>query len=100
MSDVIELSKELRKELDNNPTIIEYHRYKDLVENDKELIILRNEIKKSVNDLEKRKKLLEQYNSSPIVSNYNILKEEVRLILKEISDIINKKWWISLLFVI
>lgn len=91
MSDVIELSKELRKELDNNPTIIEYHRYKDLVENDKELIILRNEIKKSVNDLEKRKKLLEQYNSSPIVSNYNILKEEVRSILKEISDIINKK---------
>ena len=91
MSDVIELSKELRKELDNNPTIIEYHRYKDLVENDKELIILRNEIKKSVNDLEKRKKLLEQYNSSPIVINYNILKEEVRLILKEISDIINKK---------
>ena len=91
MSDVIELSKELRKELDNNPTIIEYHRYKDLVENDKELIILRNEIKKSVNDLEKRKKLLEQYNSSPIVSNYNILKEEVRLILKEISDNIKKK---------
>lgn len=91
MSDVIELSKELRKELDNNPTIIEYHRYKDLVENDKELIVLRNEIKKSVNDLEKRKKLLEQYNSSPIVSNYNILKEEVRLILKEISEIINKK---------
>lgn len=91
MSDVIELSKELRKELDNNPTIIEYHRYKDLVDNDKELIILRNEIKKSVNDLEKRKKLLEQYNSSPIVANYNILKEEVRLILKEISDIINKK---------
>lgn len=91
MSDVIELSKELRKELDNNPTIIEYHRYKDLVDNDKELIILRNEIKKSVNDLEKRKKLLEQYNSSPIVANYNILKEEVRLILKEISEIINKK---------
>lgn len=91
MSDVIELSKKLRKELDINPTIIEYHRYKDLVENDKELIYLRNEIKKSVNDLEKRKKLLEQYNSSPIVSNYNILKEEVRLILKEISDIINKK---------
>ena len=91
MSDVIELSKELRKELDNNPTIIEYHRYKDLVDNDKELIILRNEIKKSVNDLEKRKKLLEHYNSSPIVANYNILKEEVRLILKEISDIINKK---------
>lgn len=91
MSDVIELSKELRKELDNNPTIIEYHRYKDLVDNDKELIILRNEIKKSVNDLEKRKNLLEQYNSSPIVANYNILKEEVRLILKEISDIINKK---------
>ena len=91
MSDVIELSKELRTELDINPTIIEYHRYKDLVENDKELIILRNEIKKSVNDLEKRKKLLEQYNSSPIVSNYNILKEEVRSILKEISDIINKK---------
>ncbi len=91
MSDVIELSKELRKELDNNPTIIEYHRYKDLVDNDQELIILRNEIKKSVNDLEKRKKLLEQYNSSPIVANYNILKEEVRLILKEISEIINKK---------
>lgn len=91
MSDVIELSKELRKELDNNPTIIEYHRYKDLVDNDQELIILRNEIKKSVNDLEKRKNLLEQYNSSPIVANYNILKEEVRLILKEISDIINKK---------
>lgn len=91
MSDVIELSKELRKELDSNPTIIEYHRYKDLVDNDKELIILRNEIKKSVNDLEKRKKLLEQYNSSPIVANYNILKEEVRLILKEISEIINKK---------
>lgn len=91
MCDVIELSKELRKELDNNPTIIEYHRYKDLVDNDKELIILRNEIKKSVNDLEKRKKLLEQYNSSPIVANYNILKEEVRIILKEISEIINKK---------
>ena len=91
MSDVIELSKELRKELDNNPTVIEYRRYKELVDNDKELIILRNEIKQSVNDLEKRKELLALYNSNPLVESYNSLKEEVRLLLKEICDIINKK---------
>ena len=91
MSDVIELSKELKKELDNLPLIIEYKRYKELVDNSPELKILKAEITKSINEPTKHKELLDQYNSHPLVANYTSLKKEVSELLKEITEIINKK---------
>lgn len=91
MSDVIELSKELRKELDKHPLVIEYLRYKELVENSSELKSLKEEIKKSINDPNKKKTLLDKYNSHPLVVNYNSLKIELNDFLSEICQIINKK---------
>ena len=91
MSDVIELSKELKKELDNLPLIIEYKRYKELVDNSSELKLLKAEITKSINEPTKHKELLDQYNSHPLVANYTSLKKEVSELLKEITEIINKK---------
>lgn len=91
MSDVIELSKELKKELDNLPLIIEYKRYKELVDNSSELKLLKAEITKSINEPTKHKELLDRYNSHPLVANYTSLKKEVSELLKEITEIINKK---------
>ena len=91
MNDVIDLAKQLRKELDSYPLIVEYRRYKDLVENTPELKKLRKEIALSKNDVSKHKALLDEYNSHPLVSNFNSLTNEVKALYQEICEIINKK---------
>ena len=93
MDKIIELSKELKKELDNLPLFIEYKRVKKLVDESSELNELKKEIaiSKIHNEIAKHKLLLEEYNSHPLIVNLNTLENEVYDYLKEISEIVNKK---------
>lgn len=102
MDKVIEKAKELRKELDSLPLFQEYKRVKDSIESDQEIQELKKQIvrAKSEGRLEDHKRLLNEYNSHPLVNNLNRLEEEVKNYLTEISEILNEKWWNSLLFCI
>ena len=91
MSRVIELTQELKKELDSLPLFQEYKRIKELVDNSKELKSLKAEIVKSSNDKDKHKELLDRYNNHPLVVNLQELESEVSDYLREICEIINKK---------
>ena len=91
MNRAIELTYELKKELDSLPLFQEYKRVKEIIDNSSEINELKKEIARNVNNKEKHKALLEQYNSNPIVSNFKELESEVSEYLKEICEIINKK---------
>ena len=91
MSRVIELTHELKKELDSLPLFQEYKRVKDLVDNSEELKELKAEIVKSSNDKDKHKELLDKYNNHPLIVNLQELESEVSDYLREICEIINKK---------
>ena len=100
MNESIKLAKELKEEILKEPLIVEYLRVKELVESNEEINSLKKQIAlaKANKDNDLHKLLLDRYNNHPLVVNYNILKEEVNEYLLEISKIVNKKWWNSLLF--
>ena len=92
MNDELELSLEkLKKELDNSPIIQEYLSLKEVLENDQELKSMRDEIARLTNEnkLEERDALLSIYNSHPIVSNYELARQEVINLLNQIKDILS-----------
>lgn len=93
MSDVLKLANELKLEIEKEPLIVEYRRIKTLVDNDKEISRLKKEIALAkVNKNDKlHKELLSKYHNHPLVSNLEVLKEEVNEYLLEISKIVNKK---------
>ena len=91
MSRIEELAKELRKELENSELIKEYNKVKNAVESNEELNSLKAKIAKSVNDKELHEKLLNEFNSNPLVINLCELEVEVKELLKEVTEIINKK---------
>lgn len=91
MNRVIELTYELKKELESLPLFQEYKRVKGLVDNSEELKNLKAKIVKSTDDKEKHQTLLDQYNNHPLVVNLNALEKEVSDYLREICEIINKK---------
>ena len=91
MNKVIELTYELKKELDELPLFQEYRRIKSLVDNSIELKELKQEIVKSSSNKEENKRLIEKYNSHPLVVNLKELESEVSDYLKQICEIINKK---------
>ena len=93
MSDPIKIAQELKSELDNLPLFQEFKRVSEQLESDQEIQELKKNIAlaKTHHEDEKHKALLEQYNSHPLVVNFNSLKEEVADYLKQISKIINKK---------
>ncbi len=91
MSKVIELTHELKKEIDELPLFIEYERTKSLVESSKRLQELKKDIVRSSSNPSRKKELLTEYNSDPLVVNLKELEKEVASYLKEICDIINKK---------
>ena len=88
MDEVIELAKELRKDIDNLPEVQEYYRLKILYENNEELSKMRSEIArlKQEGKEEERNNLLNVYNSHPIVNNYELAKNEVQNILLAIKN--------------
>lgn len=95
MSEILDVSRELKAELDKLPLFIEYKRVKAIFETNSELNELRKEIVRAKNEnrLEDHKKLLEQYNNNPLVQNYASLKEDVIEYLKEVSKVIQEKWY-------
>lgn len=93
MSDVLDISKELKAELDNLPLFKEYKRVEALYLSNSDINNLKKEIVRAKNEnrLDDHKKLLEKYNSNPLVENYFSLKEEVIEYLKEVSKAIQEK---------
>ena len=93
MDKLIELSEELKKELDSLPLFQEYSFLKKEIENNKELKELKRKIilAKKDNNLEEHQRLLDEYNSHPLVVNFLELQEEVLDYLKTIGDILNEK---------
>ncbi len=90
MSDLLDEVKSLRSDIDNLPEVQEYYRLKETYENDKELQRMRMEIArlKSLGKEEERNNLLEIYNQHPLVVNYEVYKEEVENLLRQIKNII------------
>ncbi len=90
MDKVLELTKELKEEINKLPEMQEYLRLKELLENDKELADMRKEIARLANQgkIQERDNLLKIYNSHPLVSNYYTSKEEIEKILNTIKTII------------
>ena len=91
MSELDEILQKLKEELDNSPVIQEYLRCKYALENKEELKRMRRDIARltSENKLEERDALLAIYNSHPIVTNYNLIEEEVKGLLNQIKDILS-----------
>ena len=92
MDKVIELAHELKAELDDLPLFQEYTRIKELMDSSSEIEELKRKITlaKLHND-SNHQKYLDEYNSHPLVVNYEQLKLEVYNYLKQISEIVNKK---------
>lgn len=90
MDKVLELTKELKEEINKLPEMQEYLRLKELLENDNELADMRKEIARLANQgkIQERDNLLKIYNSHPLVSNYYTAKEEIEKILNTIKTII------------
>ena len=93
MDKIIELTQELKDELNKLPLFQEYKTLRKEVDESSELCELRKQIVRAKNEnrLEDHKKLLEKYNNHPLVSNFNIIEQEVKEYLREISKILNKK---------
>ena len=91
MDEIIKLAKELRSDVDKLPEVQEYYRLREIYENDEELRKMRTDIArlKQEGKEEERNNLLKNYNSHPIVNNYELAKNEVQSILLSIKDIIN-----------
>lgn len=90
MNKAIELTYELKNELNSLPLFQEYKRIKELVDSSEEIKELKREIAKT-SDKKKKNQLLKQYNSHPLVVNYKELENEVSEYLLQICEIINKK---------
>lgn len=93
MDKIVELSQELKKELDNLPLFQEYKALKKEIDESSEIKSLKKEIVRAKNEnrLDDHKMLLEKYNNHPLIVNFNIIEEEVKNYLKQISEILNKK---------
>lgn len=93
MNEILELSKELKEELDNLPLFKEYKRVEALYLSNNDIIELKKQIVRAKNEnrLDDHEKLLKEYNSHPLVENYFSLKEEVMEYLKEVSKVIQEK---------
>ena len=92
MNDELELSlKELKEELDNSEVVQEYLALKSVLEDNKELKKMRDEIARLTdeNKIEERDALLAIYNNHPIVSNYEQVRQELINLLNQIKDILS-----------
>lgn len=90
MDKILELTKELKEEINKLPEMQEYLRLKELLEKDNELADLRKEMARLANNgkIKERDNLLKIYNSHPLVNNYYAAKEEIEKILNTIKTII------------
>ena len=93
MDKILELSEELKAELDKLPLFQEYKALKKELSESEEIKELKKQIVRAKNEnrLDDHKALLAQYESHPLLSNFNIIEQEVKDCLKEITEILNKK---------
>lgn len=88
MSSVEEKTLELKEELFSLNEVKEYLRVKKLFEDSEELQELRRKVA-NCKDNELKQKLVNEYNSHPLVVNFYASREEVKEILKTIQNILN-----------
>lgn len=90
MDKVLEKAKELKALIDETPEMKEYLRNKELVENDKDVYELKQNIAnlKAQGKMLEAKNLEELYNRHPLVNNFEVSKESLYELLKTIQNII------------
>ena len=90
MDKVLEKAKELRQAIEQTPEYIEYMKNKELLENNKDVLELKQNIAnlKAQGKYEKAKNLEEIYNKHPLVNNFEVSKEALYELLKTIQNII------------
>lgn len=90
INEVDEHLNKVRDKLFSLPITKEYLRLEDLIKKDKMLKGMRIEITKlnAEGKIKQRDALMKEYNSVPLVSNYNCIKEELFNILNEIQKIL------------
>ena len=90
MDKVLEKAKELRALIDDTPEMKEYLKNKELLENDKGVYELKQNIAnlKAQGKLTEAKNLENIYKSHPLVNNYEVSKETLYELLKTIQNII------------
>lgn len=90
MDKVLEKAKELRALLDETPEMKEYLKNKKLLENDKDVYELKQNVAnlKAQGKLTEAKNLEDIYNNHPLVNNYEASKEALYELLKTIQNII------------
>ena len=90
MDKVLEKAKELRTLIDETPEMKEYLKNKELLENNKDVYELKQNIAnlKAQGKLAEAKNLEDIYNSHPLVNNFEASKEVLYELLKTIQNII------------
>ena len=93
MNKILELTEELKKELDQLPLFIEYKRMKNAYDEDEEIGELKKQIVRAKNEnrMDDYKVLLDKFHKHPVYLNFVNAEEEVKEYLQEISKILNKK---------
>ena len=90
MDKTLEKAQELRAEIEKTPEYQEYIKNKELLENDKDVY----ELKQNIANLKSKGKLVEAsnleklYNEHPLVNNFEASKEALYELLKTIQNII------------
>ena len=90
MDKVLEKAKELKAMIDETPEMKEYLKNKELLENNKDVY----ELKQNIANLKAKGKLTEAknleaiYNNHPLVNNFEASKEALYELLKTIQNII------------
>ena len=90
MDKVLEKAKELRALIDETPEMKEYLKNKQLLENNKDVYELKQNIAnlKAQGKLAEAKNLEDIYNSHPLVNNFEASKVALYELLKTIQNII------------
>ena len=90
MDKVLEKAKELRALIDETPEMKEYLKNKELLENNKDVYELKQNIAnlKAQGKLQEASNLEALYNAHPLVNNFEASKEALYELLKTIQNII------------
>ena len=90
MDKVLEKAKELRALIDETPEMKEYLKNKELLENNKDVYELKQNIAnlKAQGKLVEAKNLEDLYNNHPLVNNFEASKETLYELLQTIESII------------
>ena len=90
MDKVLEKAKELKAMIDETPEMKEYLKNKELLENNKDVYELKQNIAnlKAQGKLKEASNLEKLYNGHPLVNNFEASKEALYELLKTIQNII------------